>query len=292
MQPDRDLERELRELGSRVEYPPTPDLARAVRRRLEEAEQPAPRRGWFDLPVVRWAAVAAVVLLAAFPAVSPAMRDTVAGWFESGQASSSGQAADGAREASPAGGDATLKGEGVDHTAEAARPSSGGRPMPSSDGGVPPSGGNLGYGEPISLREAQTRLGGSELLLPEVLGVPDQVYAGGSSRNGGVVLVYRARSGLPSMGDTGVGLVLTEVPGSVESAYLRGGTLPVAGVEEVSVGKARGYWVPAGRRPPSLADRTGDLPGSALFWERGGLALRLGADLPKGEMIRIASSVR
>ena len=56
MQPDRDLERELRELGSRVEYPPTPDLARAVRRRLEEAEQPAPRRGWFDLPVVRWAA--------------------------------------------------------------------------------------------------------------------------------------------------------------------------------------------------------------------------------------------
>ena len=156
----------------------------------------------------------------------------------------------------------------------------------------PPSGGNLGYGEPISLREAQTRLGGSKLLLPETLGVPDQVYAGGSSRNGGVVLVYRARSGLPSMGDKGVGLVLTEVPGSVESAYLRGGALAVAGVEEVSVGNGRGYWVPAGYRPPSLADRTGDLPGSALFWERGGLALRLGADLPKGEMIRIASSVR
>jgi hypothetical protein len=288
MQPDRDLERELRELGTRVEYPPTPDLARAVRRRLEEAEQPAPRRGWFDIPVVRWAAVAAVVLLAAFPALSPAMRDTVTGWFEGGQASSSGQAADVAREASPAGGDVTFKGEGGRHAAEAARPSSGEQPMSSSGREAPPSVGNLGYGEPISLREAQTRLGGSELLLPEALGVPDQVYAGGSSRNGGVVLVYGTRSGLPSMGDTGVGLVLTEVPGSVESAYLRGGTLPVAGAEEVSVGNGRGYWVPAGRRPPSLADRTG----SVLFWERGGLALRLGADLPKGEMLRIASSVR
>jgi len=292
MQPDRDLERELRELGSRVEYPPTPDLARAVRSRLEAGEQPAPRRGWFDLPVVRWTAVAAVVLLAAFPVLSPAMRDTVAGWFESGQVSSSGQAADGAREATPAGGDVTLKGKGGSHAAEAARPSSVGQPMSSSGAGEPPSGVNLGYGEPISLREAQTRLGGSELLLPEALGVPDQVYAGGPPRNGGVVLVYRARSGLPSMGDTGVGLVLTEVPGSVESAYLRGGTLPVAGAEEVSVGNGRGYWVPAGRRAPALADRTGDLPGSALFWERGGLALRLEAGLPKGKMIRIASSVR
>jgi hypothetical protein len=82
------------------------------------------------------------------------------------------------------------------------------------------------------------------------------------------------------------------VPGSVESAYLRGGTMAVAGVEEVSVGRGRGYLVPAGRRPPSPADRTGDLPGSSLFWERGGLALRLEAGLPKGEMIRIASSVR
>ena len=299
MQPDRDLERELRELGSHVEYPPTPDLARAVRNRLDEGE--APRRVWFDLPVVRWAAVAAVVLIATVPALSPAMRDTVAGWFEGGQASSGGQAADGAGEASPAvreeasqggsGAEVTLMGEGGNHPADAARPGSGGRPMPSSGGGARPSEGNLGYGERISLREARTRLGGSELLLPE-LGVPDQVYAGGSSWNGGVVLVYRAESGLPSMGDTGVGLVLTEVPGSVESAYLRGGTLAVAGVEEVSVGSGRGYWVPAGRRPPSPADRTGDLPGSSLFWERGGLALRLEAGLPKGEMIRIASSVR
>jgi hypothetical protein len=288
MQPDRDLERELRELGSHVEYPPTPDLARTVRGRLDEGEEPAPRRFRLPLPALKWAAAAAVVLIAATPALSPAMRDTVAGWFEGGQAA--GGAGEALSSGSP-GGEVTMMEDGGGSPADAARPNSGGQIMPGSGGGSRPPVGNLGYGERIPLREAQTRLAGSEPLLPETLGAPDQIYAGGSSRNDGVVLVYRANSGLPSLGGTGVGLVLTEVPGSVESAYLRGGSLAVAGIEEVSVGSGRGYWVPAGGRP-SLADRGGDLPGNVLFWEREGLALRLGADLPKREMIRIAGSVR
>ena len=35
MPPDRDLDRELRDLGPLIEYPPVPDLARSVRDRLE-----------------------------------------------------------------------------------------------------------------------------------------------------------------------------------------------------------------------------------------------------------------
>jgi hypothetical protein len=179
-------------------------------------------------------------------------------------------------------------------SAGSAMPESGGGPdMPTSGGGSQPLGRDLGYGDRIPLREAESRLAGSEPLLPETrgLGAPDEAYAGGSSRDGGVVLLYRAGPGLPALGDTGVGLVLTEVPGSVESAYLRGSTLAVAGTEEVSVGDGRGYWVPAGGRP-SPAFRRGDLPGNMLFWEREGLALRLAADLPKREMVRIAESTR
>ena len=299
MEPDRDLERELRDLGSRVEYPPTPDLARAVRNRLDEGEEPAPRRGWSDLPVVRWTAVAAVILIAAVPALSPAVRDTVAGWFDGGQASTGGAgealSAGGGGEASRATPDSGSTPMNAEDGARADVPQSGGgAAMPGSGGRSRSLGENLGYGERIPLRKAQSRLAGNELLLPETtrLGAPDEVYAGDSSRNGGVVLVYRARSGLPALGDTGAGLVLTEVPGSLESAYLQGGTLAVAGTEEVSVGDGRGYWVPAGRRPLSPADPGGDLPGSVLFWEREGLALRLGADLPKREMIRIAESAR
>src|SRR3712207_7051951 len=35
---DHELERELTEIGARIEYPPTPDLSRAVRRRLDEEQ--------------------------------------------------------------------------------------------------------------------------------------------------------------------------------------------------------------------------------------------------------------
>lgn len=283
MLPDRDLERELRELGSRVEYPPTPDLARAVRSRLDEEGGSAPPRGWFDLPVARWAAVAAVVLIAAVPVLSPAARDTVAGWFEGGQASSGGEALSGGR---AAGGpeDATVMMEEDAESRADVPQSAGGPEMPASGGETPSSARGPGFGERIPLREAETRLEGRELLLPEARGleVPDEVYANGPSRSGGVVLVYEAGSGLPSEGDAGVGLVLTEVPGSLESAYRRGGDLADARTGEVSVGDGRGYWAPSGGR---------HLP-NALFWERGGLALRLEAGLPKREMIGVAESVR
>ena len=78
MQPDRDLDRELRDLGPRVEYPPVPDLARSVRVRLETevggAGSPPRTR-----PQLWWIAAAALVLLVAVPVVSLAMRGTGAG---------------------------------------------------------------------------------------------------------------------------------------------------------------------------------------------------------------------
>jgi hypothetical protein len=276
--PDRELERELRELGSHIEYPPTPDLARAVRRSLDQEETARPtrsRRFWSSLPSIRWAVAAtAFLLIVAVPTLSPAMRATVAGWFEAGQTAGSGQAARDAEEvpAAESGGDAAL--------------------APSS-GGLRPAGGELGFGNRISLREARTRVVAAELLLPETLGKPDEIYAGKPPNEEGVTLVYGARSGLPSLGDTGIGLVLTELPGGVESAYLPGGERPEAGLERVQVGGKPGYWVPAGRGVPSPIGRAEErLHGSVLLWEREGVALRLEAEIPKQEALRIAGSVR
>ena len=62
---DAELEQALRDLGARLAYPPTPDLARSVRARL--AAGPAPRRPllpWsWPAPAWRTVAVAAVALL-------------------------------------------------------------------------------------------------------------------------------------------------------------------------------------------------------------------------------------
>ena len=93
------------------------------------------------------------------------------------------------------------------------------------------------------------------------------------------MLVYK---GSPALGDTGISLVLTETPGDIGPAYLRGKATVRSELERVSVDGRPGYWSVAGRR----------LPGHVLLWEQGGLALRLEADVHKEQAIRIAESVR
>jgi hypothetical protein len=219
-------------------------------------------------------AATAFLLIVAVPTLSPAMRATVTGWFEAGQTAGGGQAAGGPREvpAAESEGDAAL--------------------APSA-GGPRPAGGELGFGNRISLREARTRVVAGELLLPETLGKPDEVYAGKPPDEEGVTLVYSARSGLPPLGDTGIGLILTEMPGHVESAYFPDGERPGAGLERVQVGGKPGYWVSSGRGVPSPIGRSeAHLHGSVLLWERESVALRLEADIPKQEALRLAGSVR
>ena len=108
--PERGLERDLRDLGSRIEYPPTPDLARAVRQRLdaEGARQAFGRGFWRTLLSPRWAVPAAALVLVFFVALSPAVRGSLSDLFFSEQATSSGA------------------GGGAQEGGSAARPESGG----------------------------------------------------------------------------------------------------------------------------------------------------------------------
>ncbi|MFL6127455.1 MAG: hypothetical protein ACJ73E_00120 [Mycobacteriales bacterium] len=75
-EPDIDLGRELRALGRQLDVPPAPDVTLAVRARLEA---PAPRR----TPVLRYALVILLVLLAAVLAVPP-VRAAVLDFFRIG----------------------------------------------------------------------------------------------------------------------------------------------------------------------------------------------------------------
>ena len=92
------------------------------------------------------------------------------------------------------------------------------------------------------------------------------------------MLVYK--HGLPPLGDTGIHLVLTEVPGDLEPAYLTGRTTAGSKFDRVSVDGNPGYWRSAGNR----------LPGQILLWEQRGVALRLEANVKKEQAIRIAES--
>jgi hypothetical protein len=271
MRRDRDLERELGELGARIEYPPTPDLAREVRRRLEESgEERTPRRGWFRLPdpTARWAAAAALLLVLAVPVLSPDTREVFSSWFVAGQTADGGGPSGVAVES----GDAA--------------------PRQSSTEEASPIGTNEGFGERITLHEARA---GEEppILLPEAmkLGAPDEVYALDPPSEGGVALLYRSRPGLPPLGDSGIGLVLTERTGDLESTYF-GEIQSVRRLEEVNVSGKRGYWIPDARHLVSPVGRTWHPRADVLLWEQEGRALRLEADLSKREAIRIAESTR
>ena len=273
---ERELERELRELGARIEYPPTPDLSRAVRRRLDEEDArdlDRSRRSWSTLPSLRWAAVAAAfVLIVAVPTFSPELRTTVTGWFVSEQATSTDQAAGEAGEAA--------RGGALERPAEEAlKPSSGGDTRSLGEG--------LGFGERTTLREAGADV---PILLPQTpkLGKPDEVYGG----EGGIVLAYRARAGLPPLADSGIGLLLTQLSGTLESTYLSQRPPDGTKLEEVRVDGERGYWVPGGQRLRSQPGEAERLPGGALLWEREGRALLMRAEVPREEAIRIAESVR
>lgn len=310
--PDRDrtpeerLERELRDLGARIEYPATPDLSQAVRRRIEADERPTARRGLSWLPSLspRWAA-AALLLVLALPVLSPTTRDGISDLFTLGQGagganggaqSSSGGSAGDAGGSTPPRSEEDLPSSAAGGVAEttassADSESSGSMSSSAAEGGS--LGGVLGFGERLTLREARNRAD-APILLPRKAGPGNPlIYASGSSGEGGIALVYRERAGLPVIEGNGpsLGMILTEVPGSSPATYLANGA-SLQDLETVDVDGERGYWVPAGSGALAYPGRTADLRANALIWERGGQALRLESSLPKNEAARIAASVR
>ncbi len=72
-----DLELQLRELGSRIEYPPTPDLAGAIRNRLAAA----PSRRAFGLRRVIVVAVAVLAVAVAAVMAVPQARTAILEWL-------------------------------------------------------------------------------------------------------------------------------------------------------------------------------------------------------------------
>lgn len=96
---EEEIERSLRDLGAGIEYPPTPDVARTVRRRLDEGQSQQTHRNWRWPPFLapRWTAVAAALVLVAVVALSPATRATLSDFLVSGQRAGSEAGAPAAR---------------------------------------------------------------------------------------------------------------------------------------------------------------------------------------------------
>lgn len=286
-----DPEAALRDLAPRLAYPPTPDLALAVRRRLaaQGPARPRPRwwGGWLGGAAARLttAALALVALLILGLVLWPDARAVVAD---------------------------RLGLRGVDirqdvpfQPAPPATPSATPSPVPTP--GVPtatprptpspiPLGQRLGLGTPVSLAAVRARVP-FPVRVPAALGAPDEVYLAPTPPEGQVSLVYVPRPALPRTAETGVGLLLSQFRGTFEPTMGKG-LGPETRVEEVTVNGGRGFWLEG--RPHlffyrdsrgAIQDQTLRLAGSVLLWEQGDVTLRIESALPKAEALRIAASV-
>jgi hypothetical protein len=257
---DGELDRALSDLGGHLAYPPTPDIVGGVRRRL--AERPTRRPSiWDTLLMPRRLAVALLVLIAAVATVVAV----------------SPQA----------------------RTAIADRLGLRGVQIQQVTAVPTPPGNRLNLGQPVSLDQARTRAT-FPVQVPAALGDPDEVYLLSVPASGQVALVYHARPSLPEANGTGVGLLLTEFQGSIQSTGIVGkGLPPGTRLEEIQVRGGRGYWIDGDPHAFFYLDSRGQvrtettrLAGSVLLWEQADVTLRLEAALPRDAALQIAGSVQ
>ncbi len=249
----------LEDAGRHVAYPPTPDLARSVVQRLETGAVPErlARRGWWT---AGWRTAAAGLALTLFLFA-------------------------GSLVVSPSWRRAVADFLGVS-----------GIRIEVSDRLPTPLGGQLDLGERVSLAEAEESVT-FDVLVPEALGAPDEVYFDQPPQDGQVSLVYRAGDGLPSASESGVGVLLTQFRGDVvdfAKKVLSAGTR----IQAAQVDGFPAYWIEGAPHAFLYRDPDGDiveetvrLADNVLLWEQGDITFRLESALSLDEAIRIAESL-
>ena len=260
-----ELERVLVEIGQQLDYPPTPDLAAKVQRRLAVQEMPAPARvpwAWaLRWPSVRRWALALVALLvaaAALLAFSPEARSVVAQRLG-------------------------LRGVVITQVSAVT-------PLP--------VGGPLNLGRPTTLEAAASAVAW-RIEVPQSLGAPDEVYLTDLPPGGQVALVYRPRPDLPAASTTGVGVLITEFQASLPGGAPVGkGLPPGTRLESVTVNAREGYWMEGALHVMFMFQNTRGqyesettrLAANVLLWEDGPLTLRLEGAMSKDAALAIAAS--
>ena len=257
-----ELDRELREL--RVQWPPTPEIAGAVRERLAAPGRPARARraGWRR--TLAYALAALVAVAAGGLAASPAARSAILELLG-------------------------LKGATIERREpNAPPPPSRRRPL----------GSGLDLGRAVTLAQARRAAGFAVVVpaLPE-LGPPDAVYFSDERPEGGrVSLVYGPRPGIARAETTGAGVLVTEfravaepVIGKAAGGATRVQRLTVDGEPAFFLEGAHGFAFLEVGADAYFEDQR--LAGNTLLVERDGLLLRVEGDLSRATAVRIARSV-
>ncbi len=168
-------------------------------------------------------------------------------------------------------------------------------PSPTAPSPTSPGAG-LSLGRAVSLAEARAAVS-YPVGVPDLagLGPPDAVWLDGSGAEPVVSLSWRPAPGAPA--SDGVGLLLSEVPGSIDPAYF--GKFIGAGtsIVPVAVGDG-GWWISGAVHEVAILGPDGNvrfdtirLAGNVLLWRSGPVTFRLETSLGQDGALEIARSV-
>ena len=129
----------------------------------------------------------------------------------------------------------------------------------------------LQLGHAATIGDAR-KAAGHDVLAPKALGAPSGVFVGEPSAST-VTLIWSPRPALPAVRDTGVGLLLTQIPGSVDRQLVEKLLGPGTTLQTVPVGHAIGYWIAGARHELFYFDANGEprpdttrLAANTLLW--------------------------
>ncbi len=155
---------------------------------------------------------------------------------------------------------------------------------------------DLDLGSPIAPDEIVAQVGYAPLA-PTQLGAPDGIYVETRPPHH-LLSVWLATEELPEVGDTGVGLLLSQFPSSAGTVGLQKDVGPEASVTSVSVGGIPGFWIEGGPHEVSYIDEDGAtvfdstrLAGNVLIWAPTGKTYRLESGLSLDSALTIAESL-
>lgn len=253
-----ELERSLRLLGDGLAFPEAPDVSEAVQRRLADT-RPQRRRPSRRALVLAFAVLA--VAVGAVMAVPPA-RTAVLEFFG-------------------------LRGATVQRVESLPT-------VPTPD----PAPSALLLGDPLPVAEGPPWVKSPNVLVPSALGRPDGAYAAEEPYGLRLTLVYGPGDGVPRSQYTGVGILVTEFDGAIDTRYLDKMVDVGTSVERLTVDGNRALWLEGG--PHFVVFRTdsgemgedmGRLAGNTLLVEHGTKLVRIEGEIDRERAIEIAESL-
>jgi len=147
-----------------------------------------------------------------------------------------------------------------------------------------PPGSTLGLGVQRTLEAAAAQVG-FPLRLPSDprLGAPDAVWLDSVDR---VTLVWTPRPGYAATGDTGLGLIVTEFPGTLDEGYFEKLLNAGSTIETVTVSDGTGYWISGRPHEFVYIGPSGEpvwdtrrLASDTLAWSVGNVTYRIESEL-------------